>query len=138
MVFFSRRFSRKEPTIVMAFHQCFLRPPELTKIVQPKVLQNFQKTPKCTCWPKDMNQKGFLRTIQYRTRSKGPPLDFFGTVRLFQKKNSPSKRPSSIVLSFTTERMLENPKGSSLSVFFGIVRLFSIFFHKRVPNSPIL
>ena len=34
--------------------------------------------------------------------------------------------------------MLENPKGSPLSVFFGTVRFFSeIFFHKRVPNSPI-
>ena len=31
--------------------------------------------------------------------------------------------------SFATERMLKSPKGSSLSVFFGIVRLFSdIFF----------
>ena len=76
-LFFSRRFSRKESTIVMAFRQCFLRPPELTKIVLPKVLQKFQKTPKCTCWPKELNQKGFPRNIQYRTRPKGPNFRFF-------------------------------------------------------------
>ena len=35
--------------------------------------------------------------------------------------------------------MPKNPKGSSLSVFFGIVRLFSLKkFHKSSPNSPKL
>ena len=71
----------------------FIRPPEVTKIVLPKVLQNFEKTPTCTCWPKEQNQKGFPRNVQYRTRPKGPPLDFFGTVRLlfnfFPPKGSP-------------------------------------------------
>ena len=110
----------------MAFRQCFLRPPELTKIVLPKVIQNFQKMPKCTCWPKELNQKGFLCNIQYRTRPKGP---FFGTVRLFSKKNFfPTKGPLQFFWSFATEWVLKNPKGSSLSVFFGIVRLFSNFF----------
>ena len=50
---------------------------EVTKIVLPKVLQNFEKTPNCTCWPKELNQKGFPRNIQYRRRLKGPPFQFF-------------------------------------------------------------
>ena len=54
----------------------------MTKIV----LQNFKKTPNCTCWPKELNQKSFQRNIQYRTRPKGPPFSFFGIARLF--KNS--------------------------------------------------
>ena len=49
----------------------------MTKIVLPKVLQNFEKTPNCTCWPKELNQKGFPRNIQNRTRPKGPPFRFF-------------------------------------------------------------
>ena len=81
---FSRRFSRKEPTIVMAFRQCFFfDTPELTKKVLPKVIQNFQKTPKCTCWPKELNQKGFPRNIQYRTRPKGLSLDFSALCNFF-------------------------------------------------------
>ena len=61
----------------------FLRPPELTKIVLPKVLQNFQK---CTSWPKELNQKSFPRNIQYRTR---PNLHFrfFRHCATFSKKN---------------------------------------------------
>ena len=54
--------------------------PELTKIVLPKVLQNLQKTPKCTWWSKELNQKGFPRNIQYRTRPKGPPFQFFSAL----------------------------------------------------------
>ena len=65
---------------------CFsLRTPEVTKIVLPKVLQNFKKTPNCTCWPKELKYKGFPRNIQYRTRLKGHPL-FFLTFRVFRKK----------------------------------------------------
>ena len=116
----------------MAFRQCFLRPPELTKIVLPKVRQNFQKTPKCTCWPKELNQKGFTRIIQYRTRPKGP---FFGTVRLFSKLFSPRKAPLQFFWSFATEWMLKNPKGSSLSVFFRHCETFfqNFFSIKVVP-----
>ena len=65
----------------MAFRQCFFKDqnrPELTKIVLPKVLQNLQKMPKSTWWPKELNQKGFPRNIHYRTRPKGPPFQFFG------------------------------------------------------------
>ena len=92
--------------------------------------------PKCTCWPKELNQKGFPRNIQYRTRPKGP---FFRHCATFFKKKlfSPRKAPLHFFWSFPTECMLKNPKGSSLSVFLGIVRL-SIFFHESSPNSPIL
>ena len=110
---FSRRFSQEKSRLQSRlFVSVFLRPPELTKIVLPKVLQNFQKTPKCTCWPKELNQKvsrGIYITV--------PPLDFFGTLRLFSKKNSPRKGPSSIFWSFATEWMFKNPRGSSLLVF---------------------
>ena len=38
-------FLEKESTIVMDFRQCFFfDTPEVTKIVLPKVLQNFKKT----------------------------------------------------------------------------------------------
>ena len=114
----------------MAFRQCFLRPPELTKIVLPKVLQNFQKMPKCTCWPKELNQKGFPRNIQYRTRPKGPFFRHCGT--FFIKTFFPTKGPPSIFWSFATEWMLKNPKGSSLSVFFRHCETFFIFFSIKV------
>ena len=113
----------------MPFPACFLRPPEVTKIVVRKVLQNFEKTPNCTCWSKELNQKGFPGNIQYRTRPKGPPFDFFRHCATFFTF-FPPKGPPSIFWSFATEWMLKNPKGSSLTVFFGIVRLFN-FFHKR-------
>ena len=114
----------------MAFRQCFLRTPELTKIVLPKVLQNFQKTPKCTCWPKEQPKRfPAQHTIPDETKGSifSALCDFF-----------PHERPPSIFWSFATEWMLKNPKGSSLSVFFGIVRLFKKNFHKSSPNSPIL
>ena len=66
----------------MAFRQCFFKDqnrPELTK----KVLQNLQKTPKCTWWPKELNQKGFPRNIQYRTRPKGPLSSVYSALRDF-------------------------------------------------------
>ena len=43
----------------------------------PKILQNFKKTPNCTRWPKELNQKGFPFNIRYRTRPKGPLPVFF-------------------------------------------------------------
>ena len=111
----------------------FSRPPELTKIVLPKVIQNFQKTPKCTCWPKELNQKGFPRNIQYRTRPKGP---FFRHCATFFKNFFPHESPLQF-FGFATEWMLKNPKGSSLSVFSALWD-FKFFFHKSSPNSPIL
>ena len=114
--FFSRRFSLEKSRLQSwLFVSVFLRPPELTKIVLPKGLQNFQKTPKCTCWPKELNQKGFPRNIQYRTRPKGP---FFWHCAIFFKETfSTTKGPLQFFWSFATEWMLKNPKGSSLSVF---------------------
>ena len=82
---FNKLYSINIPSLVGAFLKkrvdyshgfssvFFSRPPELTKIVLPKVLPNFQKTPKCTCWPKELNQKSFPSNIQYRTR---PNLHF--------------------------------------------------------------
>ena len=57
----------------MVFRQCFLRPPEVAKIVLPKVLQNF----KFHLLTQGTEQKVFPRNLQYRTRAKGPPLDIF-------------------------------------------------------------
>ena len=90
-----------------------ISPPEVTKIFLQKDLQHFEKTQKCTCWPKELNQKGFPRNIQCRTRPKAP-LQFFW--------------------SYATEWTLKNPKGSSLSVFFGM-EIFQFFqIKKRFPN----
>ena len=86
----------------MVFRQCFFKDhnrPELTKIVLPKVLQNLQKTPKCTWWPEELNQKGFPRNIQYRTRPKGPPFQFFRHCGTFFRKKIFRKRvPNSPIL----------------------------------------
>ena len=57
----------------------FLRPPELTKIVLPKVLQNF----KFHLLAQGTEPKSFPHNIQCRTRPKGPPFSFFGIARLF-------------------------------------------------------
>ena len=121
----------------MVFRHCFLRPPELTKIVLPKVLQNFQKTPKCTCWPTELNQKGLPRNIQYRMRPKGPFFRHCAT--FFKKKFSPRNAPLQFFWSFATEWMLKNPKWSSLCFFRHFETFFKkFFFHKSSPNSPIL
>ena len=101
----------------------------------PKVIQNFKK-PNCTRWPKELNQKGFPRNIQYQTRLKGPPLSFFCIATLFREFFS-QMVPLQFFWSFATEWMLKNPKGSPFQFFFGIVRL-SKKFHERVPDSPIL
>ena len=73
----------------------FFRPPELTKIVLPKVLQNF----KFHLLAQGTEPKSFPHNIQCRTRPKGPPFSFFGIVRLFGKKISP-KGPPSIFFGF--------------------------------------
>ena len=124
---FSRRFSQEKSRLKSwLFVSVFSRPPEVTKIVLPNVLQNFEKTPNCTCWPKELNQNGFPRNIQYRARPKGPPFRFFLALCDFFQKFFPTKgSPLRYFGSFATEWILKNPKGSSLSVFFGIVRLFS-------------
>ena len=115
---------RPKPTPLPHIRLWFFDTPEVTKIVLPKILQNFKKTPNCTYWPKELNQKSFPCNIQYRTRSKGPPFSFFRHCETFSGKNSP-KGPLQFFGSFATECMLKNLKGSlPLSVFFGIVILF--------------
>ena len=105
----------------------FLRPPEVTKIVLSKVYKILRRR---QCWPKELNQKGFPRNIQYRSRPKGPPCKFFRHCTFFKK--IPTKgSPFNFFGSFATEWMLKNPKGSSLSVLSAVWNIFSIFFHKR-------
>ena len=72
----------------MAFCQCFLRPPEVTKIVLPKVLQNF----KFHLLAQGTEPKSFPHNIQCRTRPKGPPFSFFSALRdFFSEKNFPQR-----------------------------------------------
>ena len=74
----------------MAFRQCFLRPPELTNIVLPKVLQNF----KFHLLAQGTEPKSFPRNMQCRTRPKGPPFQFFSSLRdFFSEKQIPKWSP---------------------------------------------
>ena len=61
----------------MAFRQClFFDITEVTKIVLPKVLQNFKVLENCTCWPKELNQNGiffFFRVPTIPGEAKGSP-----------------------------------------------------------------
>ena len=68
----------------------FLRPPELTKIVLPKVLQNFN----FHLLAQGTEPKSFPHSIQCRTRPKGPPFSFFRHCEtFFRKKNFPQRAP---------------------------------------------
>ena len=58
--FQSALFLRKESTIVMPFVSVFFDTPEVTKIVLPKVIQNFKVIHNCTRWPRELNEKGFF------------------------------------------------------------------------------
>ena len=102
----------------MAFCQCFFDTPEVTKKFLQKVLQNFRKAPSYTCWPRELNQKGFFfflfsQNTQYRARQKFPPLVFFGIVRHFSN------------FFFT--------KGSPFS-FLGILRQDG---YLKIPEAPL-
>ena len=72
----------------MAFRQCFLRPPELTKIVIPKVLQNF-KFHLLAQGTKPKKFFFFPRNIHYLARLKGPPFQIFRHCATFFEKKSP-------------------------------------------------
>ena len=86
--YFSRRFFKKRVDYSQFFSSVFFfDTPELTKIVLPKVLQNF-KAPNCTFSPSELDDES---------------CSFFFSIAV------------------------------SLSIFFGIVRFFQIFFHQRVP-----
>ena len=83
----------------MAFRQCFLRPPELTKIVLPKVLQNF----KFHLLAQGTEPKSFPHNIQCRTRPKGP-LSVFSALRdFFSEKKILQRVPLSFFLGFATD-----------------------------------
>ena len=73
----------------MAFRQSFFfDTPEATKIVLPNVPQNFKKTPNCTRWPKEVNQKGFPRNIlvQPQFQNFKTEVRIVQTVQSFQFK----------------------------------------------------
>ena len=69
-------------------------------------------------------------------RPKGPPLGFFGTVRLFAKIIEFYQRvPPCIFWSFRFLKTFNEPKWPLLKIF-GIVRLFKkiLFWNKNFPN----
>ena len=113
------------------FFLFFLRPPEVTKIVLPKVLQNIEKTPNCTCWPKELNQKGLPLNIQYRMRPKGPPSTFFPALCDFFENFFSTKGSPFIFLEFCNRMDVEKSQRVPFS-FFGIVRLLQ----KKSPRVP--
>ena len=114
-VLFSRRFSREKSRLYSwLFVSVFLRPPELTKIVLPKVLQNF----KFHLLAQGTEPKSFPHNIQCRTRPKGPPFQFFSALRdFFSEKNFPQKVPLQFfwVLRQTGYRKI--PKGPPFQFF---------------------
>ena len=82
----------------------FFNPHELTKIV----LQKFYKI--------------ILHRVTYHTRrdQRVPPSNFFRHCEtFFLGIFFPQRSPLQFLCCFATEWMLENPKGSPLSVFFG-------------------
>ena len=84
LIFYSHGYSHGFSSVF------FFDTPEVTKIFLPKVLQNFKKTPNCTCRPKEQNEpKGFPRNIQYRTRPKVPFSAFFRHCEIFFLANDP-------------------------------------------------
>ena len=122
-VFFQKTLTKSHDYSRLFSLKSFLRPPKVTKIVIPKVLQNFEKTTKCTCWFKELNQKGFPRNIQYRTRPKGPPFRLFSALCDFCSNFFPPKGPPSIFLEFCYRMEVEKSQRNLPFSFFGIVRL---------------
>ena len=108
----------------MAFRQCFFKPPELTKIVLPKVLQSF----KFHLLAQGTEPKSFPHNIQCRTRPKVPPSQFFRHCETFSEKKFPQRVPPSIFLGLLCDRLgIEKSQRLPLSIFFGVVRLFKKF-----------
>ena len=98
----------------MAFRQYFLRPPELTKIVLPKVLQTFK----------------------FHLLAKGTEPCFFGNGRFFREKKSP-KGPPFNCFGYCDRLGIEKSRRVPLSIFFGVVRLFSKFFFSAVEENTL-
>ena len=114
-------FLKKRVDYSHCFLSVFFDTPEVTKIVLPKVLQNFL----LYLLDQGTGPKRFFlfpRNIQYRARLEGPPFQFFSGLRdfFFGKKFSPN---GELFWSFATDWMLKNPKGSPFSVF-GIETFF--------------
>ena len=117
----------------MSFRQCFLiflRPPELIKIVLPKVLQNF----KLPLLAQGTEPKSFPHNIQCRTRPKGPRFQFFRHCETFfrEKKFSPKGSPLQFfwVLRQTGYRKI--PKGPPFN-FFWVLRQTG---YRKIPKGP--
>ena len=105
---------------------------EVIKIVLPKVLQNF-RAPNCTCWPRELNEKGFPRNILYRARLKGSFLALRDFFEIFKTQMAPF-----IFCSFATEWMLKNPKGSAFQFFWRFKTFFQFFSTESAPPSIFL
>ena len=76
----------------------------------------------------------FLHHLRNSTGPKGTPLEYFRFCETFFEKKILTEGSPSIFWNFSTERMLKNPKGSPLQLFFGTVRLF--FRRFLSPNGP--
>ena len=115
-------FLEKRVDYSHGFSAVLLRPPELTKIVLPKVLQNF----KFHLLAQGTEPKSFPHNIQCRTRQKGPPFSFFGIAKLFfREKMFPQSLPPSIFFGFCDRLGIEKSQRIPPFNFFGVVSLFS-------------
>ena len=111
---FSRRFSREKSRLLSwLFVSVFLRPPELTKIVLPKVLRNF----KFHLLAQGTEPKSFPHNIQCRTRPKGPPFQFFSALRDFSGKNFPKGSPFNFFWVLGQAGYRKIPKGPPFQFF---------------------
>ena len=95
----------------------FLRPPELTKIVLPKVLQNF----KFHLLVQGTEPKSFPHNIQCRTRPKGPPFQFFRHCEtFFRKKIFPKGSPLQFFWVLRQPGYRKIPKGLPFQFFLAL------------------
>ena len=124
-VFLNGAFLKKRFDYSHGFSSVFFDTPEVTKIVLPKNLQNFKKTPNSTRWPKELNQKVFFpffpRNIQYRAKLKAP-FQFFRQCATFRKKNPPPFN----FLMFCNNGCWKIRKGPPFSALAGIWRASSV------------
>ena len=102
----------------------FEKPSKASPLHQQNII-----APNCTIWSSELNQNGFSCFPAYHTipgETKGSPFHFFRHCEtFFPEIFFPEGSPLQFFCCFATEWMLENPKGSPLSVFFGTVRFFS-------------
>ena len=142
-IFFGRRFSWKEPTIVMAFRQSFFihfifYTPDGTKKVLPKVIQNFT-LPLLAKGTEPKTKK--VSRVTYNTgRDQSFPLSVFSALwDFFRKKKfhkgKKGKNPSIFFWVLRQNGCWKIPKGKIPFSFFGIVSLFLNFFYS--PKVPL-